>query len=130
LKSPTSPRITNGVGVSDYIMDSKLIMFLVPSQRQFELVFDSCNRVLWDVAKFLLWRVWVYLRSNDWECFLCVVKFIHSDYSMWLWFFFVFRVSMLYSCVLCVNLIYLLIGWFLEKNDNVLNWWCIFPNNK
>jgi len=31
--------ITNGVGVSDYIMDYKSMIFLAPSQRNFELVF-------------------------------------------------------------------------------------------
>jgi len=41
-------------------------------------------------------------------CVLC--KFAHSDYSLWSWFFSIFGVFTLYSCIFCVNFISLLIG--------------------
>jgi len=56
LKSPTSSRITKGVGVSDYIMGSKSIMFIAPKTLWASVWYFwfSCNKVLWGVAKFLL----------------------------------------------------------------------------
>jgi len=40
LKSLTSPKITKRVRVSDYIMDSKSMIFLTLSLQHFDLVFD------------------------------------------------------------------------------------------
>ena len=59
------------MSVSDYIIDSKSIMFLVLSQRHFKLVFDysyflySCNK-----------RVVFNYCFGECECTLCLLVFI------------------------------------------------------
>jgi len=52
------------VGVGDYIMDSKSMMFLAPIKNSklafyfsYTLIVECCE--VW--VKFLLWRVWLYL---------------------------------------------------------------------
>ena len=60
--------------------------------------------------------------------FVCSTN-LHSNYSLWLWFFSIFGVSMLYSCILCVNLIFFINRVISEgKDNNILNWRCVFLN--
>ena len=129
MKSPTSPRITNRVSVSDYIMDSKSMMFLALVKHILACIWLFLyyySRMLWglslifalesvDVLGVKGHRRVVYVLYK----FSIVLFFVGHGFS--LIFGFPRYLCSLFLSYFSINRV--ILG---GKYDNIYYWWCVF----